>query len=134
MREAFCPVRERQRLTSSPPIPWRREKEGKDNFVFSPVYESLTHVLVMWHAYVDSQVGWGESEPEYKSSGTKLYLSRVGGRNWPKANHPVRLAYRPPATSTFLSEQTSHNNQPTVLFSHNKSASVTSYQPNEQAE
>jgi hypothetical protein len=36
----------------------------------------------------------------------------------------VRLAYQPPASSTFLSEQTS--NQPAVLFSQNKSASATS--------
>jgi hypothetical protein len=36
----------------------------------------------------------------------------------------VRLAYHPPASSTFLSEQTS--NQPAVLFSQNKSASATS--------
>jgi hypothetical protein len=30
---------------------------------------------------------------------------------------PVRLAYQPPANSTFLSEQI---NQPTVLFSHHQ--------------
>jgi hypothetical protein len=44
---------------------------------------------------------------------------------------PVRLAYQPPASSTFLSEQTS--NQPTVLFSQNKPALAISHQPNEQA-
>jgi hypothetical protein len=44
---------------------------------------------------------------------------------------PFRLAYQPPASITFLSEQTSH--QPAVLFSHNKSALAISHQPNEQA-
>jgi hypothetical protein len=57
---------------------------------------------------------------------------------------PVRLAYQPPASSTFFlttnqqpasstffSQQTS--NQPAVLFSQNKSAPVISHQPNEQA-
>jgi hypothetical protein len=47
--------------------------------------------------------------------------------------HPVRLAYLPPASSTFLSEQTSYSNQPTVLFSQNKPAPAISHQPNEQA-
>jgi hypothetical protein len=46
---------------------------------------------------------------------------------------PVRSAYQPPVSSTFLSEQTSHSNQPAVLFSRNKSASAISHQPNEQA-
>jgi hypothetical protein len=41
------------------------------------------------------------------------------------------LAYQAPASSTFLSEQTSH--QQPVLFSQNKSASVISHQPNERA-
>jgi hypothetical protein len=39
-------------------------------------------------------------------------------------HRPVRLAYQPPTNSTFLSEQTS--NQPTVLFSQNRSAPATS--------
>jgi hypothetical protein len=46
--------------------------------------------------------------------------------------HPVRLAYQPPASNIFLSEQTSH--QPTVFFSRNKSAPVISHQPNKQAD
>jgi hypothetical protein len=37
---------------------------------------------------------------------------------------PVHLAYQPPASSTFLSEQISH--QQPVLFSHNKSAPAIS--------
>jgi hypothetical protein len=41
------------------------------------------------------------------------------------------LAYEPPASSIFLSEQIS--NQPTILFSQNKSASAISNQPNEKA-
>jgi hypothetical protein len=47
--------------------------------------------------------------------------------------HPIRLAYQPPASSTFLSEQTSHRQPATVLFSQNKPAPVISHQPNEQA-
>jgi hypothetical protein len=43
----------------------------------------------------------------------------------------VRLSYQPPASSTFLSQQTSH--QPAVLFSQNKLAPAISHQPNEQA-
>jgi hypothetical protein len=43
--------------------------------------------------------------------------------------HLVRSAYQPPASSTFLSEQISH--QPAVFFSQNKPA--ISHQPNEQA-
>jgi hypothetical protein len=35
--------------------------------------------------------------------------------------HPVLLVYQPPANSTFLSEQTSH--QPALFFSQNKPAS-----------
>jgi hypothetical protein len=46
-------------------------------------------------------------------------------------HRPVRLAYQPPASSNFLSEQTSHQ-QPAVLFSQNKSAPAISHQPNEQ--
>jgi hypothetical protein len=49
----------------------------------------------------------------------------------PTVLRPVRLAYQPPANSTFLSEQISH--QPTVLFSQNKSAPAISHQPNEKA-
>jgi hypothetical protein len=44
---------------------------------------------------------------------------------------PVRLAYQPTASSTFLSQQTS--NQPAVLFSQNKPAPAISHQPTEQA-
>jgi hypothetical protein len=47
--------------------------------------------------------------------------------------HPVRLAYQPPASSTFLSEQTTTSNQPIVLVSQNKSAPAINHQPNEQA-
>jgi hypothetical protein len=44
---------------------------------------------------------------------------------------PVRLAYQPPASSTFLSDKKpATSNQPTVLFSQNKSAPAISHQPN----
>jgi hypothetical protein len=43
----------------------------------------------------------------------------------------VRSAYQPPVSSTFLSEQTSHQ-QSAVLFSQNKSAPAISHQPSEQ--
>jgi hypothetical protein len=46
---------------------------------------------------------------------------------------PVRLAYQPPANSTFLSEQTSHQQPASCTFLSNKSAPATSNQPNEQA-
>jgi hypothetical protein len=47
-------------------------------------------------------------------------------------NRPVRLSYQPPASNTFLSEQTSHQ-QPanSTLLSEQIS---TSHQPNEQAQ
>jgi hypothetical protein len=45
------------------------------------------------------------------------------------ATRPVRLAYQPPASSTFFLR----TNQPAVLFSQNKSAPAISHQPNEQA-
>jgi hypothetical protein len=44
------------------------------------------------------------------------------------------LAYQPPASSTFLSEQPTTSNQPAVLFSQNKPAPAISHQPTEQAE
>jgi hypothetical protein len=36
---------------------------------------------------------------------------------------PIRLAYQPPASSTFLSEQTSH--QSTVLFSQHQQPAIS---------
>jgi hypothetical protein len=56
-------------------------------------------------------------------------LPFVGG-----VERPVRLAYQPPASSTFLSEQTSHQQPTTVLFSQNKPAPAISHQPNEQVD
>jgi hypothetical protein len=46
---------------------------------------------------------------------------------------PVRLAYQPPASNTFLSEQTSHQQPANSIFSQNKPAPAISHQPNEQA-
>jgi hypothetical protein len=43
----------------------------------------------------------------------------------------IRLAYQQPASSSFVSEQTSHQQQLAVLFSQNKSASAISHQPSE---
>jgi hypothetical protein len=54
------------------------------------------------------------------------------GLNAERDRRPVRLAYQPPANSTFLSEQISHQQQPTVIFSQNKSAPTISHQPNQQ--
>jgi hypothetical protein len=49
--------------------------------------------------------------------------------------HPVRLAYQPPDSSTFLSGQDKQatSNQSIVLFSQNKSAPAIIHQPNEHA-
>jgi hypothetical protein len=44
---------------------------------------------------------------------------------------PVRLAYQPPASSTFLSEQTSHQQPVSSTFLSEQTS--TSHQPNEQA-
>jgi hypothetical protein len=43
---------------------------------------------------------------------------------------PVRLAYQPPANSTFLSEQTSHQQPASSTFLSEQTS--TSHQPNEQ--
>jgi hypothetical protein len=45
---------------------------------------------------------------------------------------PVRLAYQPPASSTFLSEQTSHQQPVNSTFLSEQTS--TSHQPNEQAD
>jgi hypothetical protein len=47
-------------------------------------------------------------------------------------NRPVRLAYQPPANSTFLSEQTSQQQSANNIFLSEQIS--TSHQPNEQAE
>jgi plasmid rolling circle replication initiator protein Rep len=48
-----------------------------------------------------------------------------------KLHRPVRLAYQPPANSTFLSEQTSHQQSASSTFLSEQIS--TSHQPNEQA-
>jgi hypothetical protein len=45
---------------------------------------------------------------------------------------PFRLAYQPPASSTFLSEQTSH--QQPASISQNKPAPAINHHPTEQAD
>jgi hypothetical protein len=53
----------------------------------------------------------------------KLYIVEVG---------PVRLAYQPPASSTFLSEETNHQQSASTTFLSEQTS--TSHQPpNEQA-
>jgi hypothetical protein len=44
--------------------------------------------------------------------------------------HPVRLAYQPPASSTFLSQQTSHQQPASNTFLSEQTS--TSHQPTEQ--
>jgi hypothetical protein len=44
---------------------------------------------------------------------------------------PVRLAYQPPVSSTFISKKPAISNQPVVLFSQNKPAPAISRQPPE---
>jgi hypothetical protein len=48
--------------------------------------------------------------------------------------HPVRLAYQPPANSTFLSEQTNHQQTASSTFLLDKPSPAISHQPNEQAD
>jgi hypothetical protein len=43
------------------------------------------------------------------------------------AGHPVRLAYQPPANSTFISEQTSHQQSANSIFLSEQTS--TSHQP-----
>jgi hypothetical protein len=43
------------------------------------------------------------------------------------------LAYQPPASSTFLSEEISHQQSVSSTFSQNKPTPTANYQPNEQA-
>jgi hypothetical protein len=75
--------------------------------------------------HVNMKVPYGAWWP--RSTPSRFFLlRRRGGRR------PVRLPYQPPASSIFLSEQTS--NQPTTLFSQNKPAPAISHQSTEQSE
>jgi hypothetical protein len=47
---------------------------------------------------------------------------------------PVRSAYQQPASSTFLSKQTSHQQSASSTFISEQSAQVISHQPNERAD
>jgi competence CoiA-like predicted nuclease len=47
---------------------------------------------------------------------------------------PVRWAYQPPANSTFLSEQTSHQQSASSTFLLEQISTSHQHQPNEQAE
>jgi hypothetical protein len=55
-----------------------------------------------------------------------LWCVHGGGKPLPCRRHPVRLAYQPPTSSTFLSEQTSYQTFLSEQIS-------TSHQPNEEA-
>jgi hypothetical protein len=60
-----------------------------------------------------------------------MLVSQSGNANRLPFLRPVRLAYQPPASSTFLSEQTSH--QPPANSTFLSEQISTSHQPNEQA-
>jgi hypothetical protein len=60
---------------------------------------------------------------------TELIADR---REFSAGNQPVRLAYQPPASSTFLSEQTSHQQPASSTFLSEQTS--TSHQPNEEAD
>jgi hypothetical protein len=47
---------------------------------------------------------------------------------------PVRLAYQPPASTTFLSEQTSHQQSANSTFLSEQTSTSHRNQPNEQAD
>jgi hypothetical protein len=47
--------------------------------------------------------------------------------------HPIRLAYQPPANSTFLSEQTSHQQSASSTFLSEQTSTSHQHQPNEHA-
>jgi hypothetical protein len=64
------------------------------------------------------------------SAGTKMtYMPFSAGPNYPHVQNirPVRLAYQPPASSTFLSEQTSHHQPASSTFLSEQTS--TSHQP-----
>jgi hypothetical protein len=58
---------------------------------------------------------------------TFLIMVAVPGRAGIKDLHPVRLAYQPPASSTFLSEQISHQQPASSTFLSEQIS--TSHQP-----
>jgi hypothetical protein len=47
---------------------------------------------------------------------SELLIYWKNNRRWPNTRRPVRLAYQPPASSTFLSEQTSHQQPASSTF------------------
>jgi hypothetical protein len=71
-------------------------------------------------------------EEKKKKQTTTCERCWCGKRLRAKSSRPVRLAYEPPASSTFLSEQTSQE-QPASSSFLSEQISI-SHQPNEQAE
>jgi hypothetical protein len=63
-----------------------------------------------------------------ESSGTCTWSS-----NFPSHLRHVRLAYQPPASSTFLSQQITYQQPASSTFLQNKPASAISHQSNEHA-
>jgi hypothetical protein len=59
-----------------------------------------------------------------------LYFSLYGVSD----KRPVRLAYQPPASSIFLSEQVSHQQPANSTFLSEQTSTSHQHQPNEQAE
>jgi hypothetical protein len=51
-------------------------------------------------------------------------------RGWEAEQRPVRLAYQPPASSTFLSEQTSHQQPASSTYLSEQATSQTNRLPN----
>jgi hypothetical protein len=77
-----------------------------------------------------SRRGAWRSSPPRLAPPLSLQLLQPGAIIDPRGtdkHSPVRLAYQPSDSSTFLSQQTSH--QPTVLFSQNKPALATGTLP-----
>jgi hypothetical protein len=93
--------------------------------------------------YCGTQLWWVGDRPEftqrfplprYLQTGLLALVRReqfslgAGGTVW----RPVRLAYQPPASSTFLSEQTSHQQPDSSIFLSQQISISHQHQPNEQ--
>jgi hypothetical protein len=70
---------------------------------------------------------------ESQKARLRFFFWLVSRLHWIHMLHPVRLAYQPPASSTFLSDKPATSNQPAILFSQNRPAPAISHQPTEQA-
>jgi hypothetical protein len=81
---------------------------------------------VQWAKIFSFRIGWSKLNRGESSSVKKidilLYLLMI-----PAKGRPVRSAYQPPASSTFLSEQISHQQPVNSTFSQNKPAPAISH-------